>query len=112
MDKISIKRENEQKIVSEMIYLYCLKKHKPANNQLCSECEGLLKYAINKSRHCPFMENKTFCSNCKVHCYSDPMRLAIKKVMRYSGPRMLFRHPFMVIKHIFFSIKERLISKE
>lgn len=107
MDKIEQKRENEKKIVTEMIYFYCHHKHKTTSGQLCSHCANLLKYAINKCDHCPFMANKTFCSNCKVHCYSETMRMAIKQVMRYSGPRMIIRHPIMVIKHIYYSIKEK-----
>ena len=26
-------------------------------------------YARECSDKCPFMETKTFCSNCRVHCY-------------------------------------------
>ena len=36
------------------------------------------------------METKTFCSNCKVHCYKPEMRKKIRAVMRFSGPRMIF----------------------
>ena len=39
------------------------------------------------------MESKTFCSNCRVHCYCPDMREKIRMVMRFSGPRMLFYHP-------------------
>lgn len=30
------------------------------------------------SGKCPFMENKTFCSNCKVHCCKPEMRERIR----------------------------------
>ena len=36
------------------------------------------------------METKTFCSNCRAHCYRLEMREEIRKVMRFSGPRMIF----------------------
>ena len=29
------------------------------------------------------METKTFCSNCRVHCYRSEMREEIRKVMRF-----------------------------
>ena len=45
------------------------------------------------------METKTFCSNCKVHCYRPDMRERIRAVMRFSGPRMLLYHPITGIRH-------------
>lgn len=53
------------------------------------------------------METKTFCSNCKVHCYKPDMREKIREVMRFSGPRMLFYHPIMAIRHVMESRKEK-----
>ena len=38
------------------------------NAYLCRKCVELNEYARKPSDKCPFMENKTFCSNCKVHC--------------------------------------------
>lgn len=46
------------------------------------------------------METKTFCSNCRVHCYKPEMREKIRAVMRFSGPRMLFVHPVAAIRHV------------
>ena len=34
-------------------------------------------------------EEKTFCSNCTVHCYRPEMRERIRTVMRYAGPRKM-----------------------
>ena len=53
------------------------------------------------------MEEKTFCSNCTVHCYRPEMRERIRTVMRYAGPRMLFHHPVMAIRHMIESQHER-----
>ena len=49
--------------------------------------------------YCPFIATKTFCSQCRVHCYAPAQRQAIKDVMRYAGPRMLLRHPVMAVHH-------------
>ena len=100
------KREREKKMVSEMISLYCKKKHK-SKIQLCPECTALNEYARLRSDKCPFMETKTFCSNCKVHCYKPKMREKIREVMRFSGPRMIFTHPAMAIRHVIESKKEK-----
>ena len=79
------KRLKEQETAGLMIKLYCRGVH--GGESLCDECRELLEYSKKKSDNCPFMEEKTFCSNCSVHCYNPEMRERIKKVMRYSGPR-------------------------
>ena len=41
------------------------------------------------------------------------MKLKIKEVMRYSGPRMLFSHPIFSISHVIQMIKyKKMIKKE
>ncbi len=65
--------------------------------------------AVERSDRCPFMENKTFCSNCKIHCYKPEMREEIRKVMRFSGPRMILHHPIMVIRHLIESKIEKYL---
>ena len=53
------------------------------------------------------METKTFCSNCKVHCYRPEMRQKIREVMRFAGPRMLFVHPVAAVRHLIESRREK-----
>lgn len=107
MKDIAKKREREKYVVSEMIALYCKCKHHTKNNILCDECRELKEYAMLRSNKCPFMETKTFCSNCKVHCYKPQMREKIKEVMRFSGPRMIFHHPVLAVSHLIESKKEK-----
>ena len=45
------------------------------------------------------MKEKTFCSQCRIHCYEKTMQKQIKQVMRYSGPRMIFYHPLLALRH-------------
>ena len=99
------KREKEKQVVTLMIRLYCRKKH-GMKADLCPECKALADYACARSDKCPFMENKTFCSNCKVHCYKPEMREKIRQVMRFSGPRMVFYHPVMAMQHVISSRRE------
>ena len=106
MDSIQSKREREKRIVSEMIRLYCKKQH-GTKDGLCPECAALDAYARMRSDKCPFMETKTFCSNCRVHCYRAEMREKIREVMRFSGPRMLLYHPVMAIRHVIESKREQ-----
>ncbi len=107
MNRIEKKREKEQLVVEKMIKLYCKKQHASSKGCLCEECQNLLEYAKVRSGKCPFMEQKTFCSNCKVHCYKPEMREKIRKVMRFSGPRMMFYHPILAVWHVVCSIRER-----
>ncbi len=116
---VDAKREWEKNIVSLMISLYCRKKHggkkcggflkghRADTSVLCAECAELDRYARQQIDRCPFMETKTFCSNCKVHCYRPEMREKIREVMKFSGPRMLFHHPIMAIRHVLTSKRER-----
>lgn len=99
------KRQREKETVSQMIALYCRRNH--GGRTLCPECAALEAYARRRSDHCPFMDTKTFCSNCKVHCYRKDMRRRIRVVMRYAGPRMIFRHPVMAIRHLLETKKEK-----
>lgn len=67
---------------------------------LCDSCRELLNYAYGRIDACPYKTTKSFCSNCKVHCYQPQKREKIRAVMRYAGPRMLYKHPVMAIKHM------------
>ena len=103
---IQNKREREKVIVSQMIKLYCRKQHH-SEKVLCADCARLEAYARERSDKCPFMETKTFCSNCRVHCYKPEMREKIREVMRFSGPRMIFSHPITAIRHVIETKKEK-----
>ena len=73
LQSVEAKRQREKRMVQEMVALYCRKKH-GGQKRLCPECAALAEYAGQRSDRCPFMETKTFCSNCSVHCYRPDMR--------------------------------------
>lgn len=101
--------KKEERICHLMIEVYCKKKHKNIN---CPECKELKEYVSYRLSKCPFKENKTFCSNCKIHCYENLKREKIKEVMRFSGPRMIFYHPILAIKHLIETRKEKKNDKK
>mgnify|MGYP004537477593 FL=1 len=107
MEQVHTKCEREKRMVSEMIALYCKKQRHTKSGALCEACSALNDYARQRSDRCPFMENKTFCSNCKVHCYKPDMREQIRVVMRFSGPRMLLHHPIWALRHVLESKREK-----
>lgn len=100
------KREREKRMVSQMIALYCRKKHH-TRGDLCPQCAALDAYAKMRADKCPFMETKTFCSNCRIHCYKLDMRAKIREVMRFAGPRMILHHPVAAIRHVVETKKEQ-----
>jgi len=114
LNKTEKKRQKEQRVVEEMIRLYCHKQHPEydqATRQMCASCQELSDYAKLRSQKCPFMEQKTFCANCKVHCYKPEKREQIRQVMRFSGPRMLLYHPILAVWHLVCSVGEKRSHK-
>jgi hypothetical protein len=102
---IQEKKASEIQVTYRMIALYCKRKH-GTRNGLCKECQELEAYSRSRTQNCPFTETKTFCSQCKVHCYSADMREKIREVMQFSGMRLFFSHPVMVTRHVIESRKE------
>lgn len=94
------KIEKEKKTVELMIEIYCHGHHN-LKEGLCPECSALRDYAHERLSLCRFGEDKTKCKVCPIHCYRPDMREAIRKVMRYSGPRMMLYHPLITFKHMF-----------
>ena len=92
--------EKEKQTIDLMINIYCKKKHNHKNG-LCEECQELLEYAHKRLDFCKFVNEKSFCSKCPIHCYKKDMKVKIKDVMKFSGPRLIIYSPMQFIKHIF-----------
>lgn len=91
--------KRERKTIEYMINIYC-RDHHHSTGMLCDECQELLEYARFRLKHCPFQENKTTCGNCPIHCYKPKMKVKVREVMGYSGPRMTWHHPLLAIGHM------------
>jgi len=101
--------EREFKTIEKMIELYCRDHHGEQDRKdgaLCEACADLLRYARKRLEFCPFHEKKPACAKCPIHCYAPRRRLVVKEVMRYSGPRMLLRHPVLAILHQLDNLRE------
>lgn len=93
-----VKRERET--IISMLEIYCSGNHGTAGT-LCAACDELLGYVMLRLEKCPFgAADKPTCANCKIHCYQTAMRERIKKVMRFSGPRLGRSHPVLAALHI------------
>lgn len=91
--------EREKKTIKLMAEIYCKKNH-GGKGELCEECRELLEYAEKRLTLCKFGEEKSTCSRCKVHCYKKDMKEKVKKVMKFSGPRLLIYNPIELIRHM------------
>ena len=98
--------EQENETISTMIRMYCKHFH-DCGNDLCQECEDLFQYAEERLKNCQFGEEKPTCDTCAVHCYKPNLREEIRKVMRYAGPRMIYKHPIMGFRHVFRKMKKK-----
>lgn len=92
--------EREKKTLRTMLAIYCSENHQEADAGFCADCTELWQYAEKRLDKCPFGSDKGPCSKCTVHCYKPDMRKRIQEVMRYSGPRMLKKHPIMAARHL------------
>lgn len=89
----------EKKNLELMISMYC-DRHHSGGSSLCDECQQVLNYAGKRLEQCPFKHDKPTCANCTVHCYKPDIRQKVREIMRYSGPRMAYRHPVLAFHHL------------
>ena len=106
--QVARRREREKLVVSQMIAIDCAGHHERSlrtergfcGEALCPDCAELDRFAVLRTEKCRKMETKTSCKNCEHHCYPRAMEERIRNVMRYAGPRMLFKHPMAAIRHM------------
>jgi hypothetical protein len=90
--------KRERQTIEIMTHIYC-KGHHDTHGELCPECQQFQEYALMRLAKCPFQDKKTTCGKCTIHCYKPDMKLQVRKVMRYSGPRLLIYHPDLALHH-------------
>ena len=69
---------------------------------LCNECCSFMEYAVKKRLRCPLESEKPSCKHCKIHCYAPPQRELVKKIMAYSGRKLILKGRLDYIWHYFF----------
>lgn len=99
-DKQFVRRARELKTIVAMVRLYCRGHGHRDGTPLCADCAGLLDYATRRLERCVFGDAKPTCTNCLVHCYSADQREQIRIVMKWAGPRMVWRHPILAFFHL------------
>lgn len=99
MNPLSDRLGRERHTMARMVEIYCNARHRHAHADLCEDCREFLDYAEVRLEKCPYGPDKPTCANCPIHCYKPGPRARARMIMRYSGPRMLLRHPYLAIAH-------------
>ena len=89
----------ELETIRAMLRIACRDRHGTAEG-LCTDCAALAEYAAKRLALCPYGPGKPTCVNCKIHCYGPRQREQVREMMRYAGPRMMLRHPFLALMHV------------
>ena len=84
--------------IEAMTQIYCADHHHSA--QPCQDCRAMIDYAAKRLAVCPYGDEKPVCAKCQIHCYGKTMREKVRDVMRYAGPRMIWRHPWLALMHV------------
>lgn len=88
-----------------MVNLYCRYNHEKLQTP-CADCTEMISYAVYKLNHCPWGDKKSACKNCNIHCYDHEHRERIRKIMRFSGPRMLIYQPILAIRYLLVNLRK------
>ena len=104
--------QREWLTMQKMVGIYCADHHGGSDGALCDECAVFLDYAEVRLEKCPYGEAKPTCSNCPIHCYKPAQRDQVKRIMRYAGPRMLLKHPWLAITHKLDGLRKARHPKE
>ncbi len=116
-DSAGRKALKDMAVLGRFVALYCRGKH-PARAkrrfsykgvddstwhgiQLCDECFKLLAHGTAKRLMCP-KEPKPYCKECDIHCYGPGYRERVRRIMRYSGKKMIMRGRLDMLYHYFF----------
>lgn len=90
-----------------MIALYC--RHCLQAGVAPEEYRRLADYACRRLDHCRFGEHKPDCRSCPIHCYAPHEREAIRRVMRWAGPRMLWYYPADTLAYMLRKLRRWLL---
>ncbi|MEZ4485720.1 MAG: nitrous oxide-stimulated promoter family protein [Syntrophotaleaceae bacterium] len=67
----------------------------------CSDCRALLRYAVARRQRCP-LEPKPACRNCPCNCYGSRQRVAMRRIMAFAGPYLIFRGRVDLLWRLYF----------
>lgn len=117
MNELTAAQIKDLQILASFISLFCHAHHDRAKSgaseipqflcdagqqsrTICRDCGELLEYGINKRAVCP-LQPKPACRSCHIHCYTPEYREKIRKIMAWSGRKMILRGRLDYLWHYF-----------
>ena len=82
--------------------IYCDAHHGQADKDssgLCPFCRNVVETTFARSQSCPNGHEGNY-EDCSIKCQRGEEQKNVKRLMAYSAPRMLFRHPLMTITYL------------
>ena len=101
MANLTKRLAREFRTMERMVAIYCANHHVAKTSTDCDECREFLAYAERRLEKCPYEQAKPTWTRCPIHCYKKSQREKARIIMRYAGPRMTLRHPWLAAMHIF-----------
>ena len=89
-----------------MVAIYCRDHHDAGPDGPCAECTEFLNYAEQRLVKCPYGQAKPTCAKCPIHCYKRVQKEQARVIMRYAGPRMMLRHPWLALLHVLDKVRK------
>jgi len=99
MESTTGRLARERLTIGKMVRIYCAARHERSEQDCCESCREFLEYADLRLQKCPYGNAKPTCANCPIHCYKPGHKARARMIMRFAGPRMLFRHPLLALAH-------------
>jgi len=98
--------KREYNTVKAMVEIYCKAHHRTSTPMdECEPCREFLDHVSDRLDRCSYGQDKPSCKQCAIHCYRPEMKARARAIMIFSGPKMLFSHPIMAIRHLIHSRK-------
>ncbi|MDD2367240.1 MAG: nitrous oxide-stimulated promoter family protein [Desulfuromonadaceae bacterium] len=114
MEALNRQQKSDIRLIGKFVEVYCHGRHKEAEQltvtlpedlgqkRLCSECREFIEYAVARRIKCPLEAEKPSCKHCRIHCYDKPNREKVRRIMSYSGRRLMMRGRLDYLWHYFF----------
>ena len=102
MKSTANRTERDRKTLEAIGRIYCSAHHGTAPKDeagLCAPCRQVIDQTLRRTAACPFGHEGN-CQDCSIHCQRGEAQQRIKEIMRYSAPRMTFRHPLMTAEYL------------
>ena len=93
--------DKDRKTLETIGRIYCDAHHEGPKDasRLCPMCRETVNATLARTQACPF-DHTGNCQDCTVHCQRGEAQERIREMMRYSAPRMVFRHPLMTADYL------------